>query len=140
MPSLDAAEARRRFATGRVAYLATLRRDGSAALVPIVFEVADDRIVSIVDAKPKGSRELARLRHIRRDPRVTLLVDHYEDDWSRIWWARAEGIARVVEAGPERDDALRPLRAKYPQYATLDDPFGDAVIVEVRRWLGWAFS
>jgi len=137
---LDPDEARRRFATGRVAYLATLRADGTAALVPIVFEVIGNRVVSAVDPKPKRTSQLARLRHIARDPRVTLLVDHYEDDWQLLWWARAQGEARAVAAGPERDDAIAHLRAKYPQYATFDGPFGDAVIVEVVRWTGWSAS
>src|SRR5437588_1726051 len=137
---LDPDEARRRFATGRVAYLATLRADGSAALVPIVFEVIGNRVVSAVDPKPKRTSHLARLRHIAQDPRVTLLVDHYEDDWQLLWWARAQGEARPVSAGPERDDALAHLRAKYPQYTTVDGPFGDAVIVEVERWTGWSAS
>jgi PPOX class probable F420-dependent enzyme len=135
---LDPDEARRRFATGRVAYLATLRPDGTAALVPIVFDVSGDRVVSAVDPKPKRTPELARLRHIARDPRVALLVDHHDEDWQRLWWARAEGVARVLAAGPERDEALANLRAKYPQYETLDGVFGDAVIVEVARWTGWS--
>src|SRR5437588_359709 len=91
---LDPDEALRRFATGRVAYLATLRPDATAALVPIVFEVSGDRVVSIVDPKPKRTHKLARLRHIAREPRVALLVGHYEDDWQLLWWARAEGEAR----------------------------------------------
>jgi PPOX class probable F420-dependent enzyme len=137
---LDSDEARRRFATGRVAYMATLRSDGTAALVPIVFEVVGNRVVSAVDPKPKRTPELARLRHIARDPRATLLVDHYEDDWQLLWWARAEGLARVVGGGPERDEALARLLAKYPQYETLDDPFGDAVVIDVERWTGWSAS
>jgi PPOX class probable F420-dependent enzyme len=138
MPTLPPAEARRRFAAGRVACLATLRTDGTPALVPIVFEVLDDRIVSLVDPKPKRTPELARLRHIALDPRVALLVDHYEDDWQLLWWARAEGDARMVAAGPERDEALTNLRSKYPQYETLDEPFGDAIVVAVERWSGWS--
>jgi len=99
-------EARQRFATGRVAYLATLRPDGTTALVPIVFAVRGDRVLSVVDPKPKRTPDLARLRHIAQDPRVTLLVDHYEDDWQLLWWARAQGEARAVAAGPERDDGM----------------------------------
>jgi PPOX class probable F420-dependent enzyme len=137
---LDPDEARRRFAAGRVAYMATLRSDGTAALVPIVFEVLGDRVVSLVDPKPKRTPELARLQHIAREPRVALLVDHYEDNWELLWWVRAEGMAQVVAGGPERDDALARLFAKYPQYRTLDGPFGDAVIVEVARWTGWSAS
>ena len=137
---LDPDEARRRFAAGRVAYMATLRSDGTAALVPIVFEVLGDRVVSLVDPKPKRTPELARLQHIAREPRVALLVDHYEDNWELLWWVRAEGMAQVVAGGPERDDALARLFAKYPQYRTLDGPFGDAMIVEVARWTGWSAS
>lgn len=137
---LAADEARRRFTTGSVAYLATLRTDGTAALVPIVFEVIGDRVVSLVDPKPKRTPELARLQHIARDPRVTLLVDRYEEDWDLLWWTRAEGEAKVVGEGPEREEALTRLRAKYPQYETLEDPFGDAVIVQVARWTGWSAS
>ncbi len=137
---LDPDEARRRFATGRVAVLATLRADGTPALVPIVFEVIGDRIVSAVDAKPKETPELARLAHIATDPRVSLLVDHPADDWQQLWWARAEGQGRVVAAGPERDGGIASLRTKYPQYEDLDGPFGDAVIIEVARWTGWSAS
>src|SRR5438105_1459004 len=137
---LDPAEARRRFATGRVAHMATLRPDGRASLVPIVFDVVGDGVVSAVDAKPKRSQELARLRNIAKDPRVAVLVDHYHEDWKQLWWARAEGLARVVARGPERDDALASLRAKYPQYGALVGPFGDVVIVEVARWTGWSAS
>jgi PPOX class probable F420-dependent enzyme len=137
---LDPDEARRRFATGRVAYLATLRLDGTAAQVPIVFEVSGDHVVSVVDPKPKRTQELARLQHIAREPRVALLVDHYEDDWQLLWWARAEGLARAVGEGMERDEVLAGLLAKYPQYETLEGPFGDAVIVEVALWTGWSAS
>src|SRR5436309_13700764 len=119
MPRLTPDRARRLFATGAVARMATLRTDGTAALVPIVFEVIADRIVSLVDPKPKRTPELARLRHIARDPRVTLLVDLYDEDWSRLWWARAEGKGRVVGDGPDRDEALARLRTKYPQYESL---------------------
>src|SRR5436189_2635030 len=135
---LDPGEARRRFATGSVAYLATLRLDGTAALVPIVFEVIGERVVSIVDPKPKRTPDLARLRHIARDPRVTLLVDRYEENWELLWWARADGEARIVGEGSEREEALAGLRAKYPQYEALPDPFGDAVVVQVTRWSGWS--
>ena len=137
---IEADEARRRFATGRVAVLATLRPDGTPALVPVVFEVVGNRVATAVDAKPKKTRELARLSNIASDPRVSLLVDHYEDDWRGLWWARAEGEARVVDAGPERDDAIARLVAKYAQYGALEPAFGEAVIVEVVRWSGWTAS
>src|SRR3989442_717827 len=112
---LDPDEARRRFATGRVAYLATLRADGTAAQVPIVFEVSGDRVVSVVDPKPKRTPELVRLQHIAHEPRVALLADHYEDDWQRLWWARAEGLAPHRASRPRaagRRSRRPPLRCE----------------------------
>ena len=84
-------EARRRLAAARVARLATVGGPGSPHLVPVTFAVAGDRIYSAVDAKPKTTRDLRRLRNIRADPRVAVLADHYDEDWSRLWWARADG-------------------------------------------------
>jgi PPOX class probable F420-dependent enzyme len=138
MPTLPAHEARRLFASGRVAYLATLRLDGTAALVPIVFDVIGERIVSLVDPKPKRTLDVARLTNITRDPRVTLLVDRYAEDWDLLWWARAEGEAHVVKSGPEHDEASSRIRSKYPQYKTLQGSFGDAIVVRVSRWSGWS--
>ena len=92
---MDASESRRRFAEARVARLAT-RGEGTPRLVPIVFAIAGDDIVTAVDHKPKSTRDLRRLSDIADDPRVALLVDHYDDaDWSRLWWVRADGIATV---------------------------------------------
>ena len=135
-------EARRRFAEASVARLATVRPDGAPHLVPVVF-VADfaadgDRILMAVDPKPKATPDLARLANIRANPSVSLLVDEYEADWQQLWWVRADGLARVVESGPERDEAIERLRAKYPQYATLAGGFGAAVIVKVMHWSGWS--
>ncbi len=136
---LRATEARRRFAAAAVARLATVSADGAPHLVPVVFAADGERIVTAVDAKPKASRDLARLRNIRNDPRVTLLVDHYDPDWRLLWWARADGTARVLLDGPDRDRALALLRAKYAQYRETDG-FGHAVVINVHRWSGWAAS
>ena len=97
-------------------------------------------ICSIVDAKPKRSPKLQRLANIAANPRVTLLVDHYDEDWDVLWWVRADGEARVVEEGPERDRAVELLHAKYPQYRTWSDPIGGAVVVDVDRWQWWSLS
>lgn len=105
-----------------VARLVTLRPDGSPAPVPVVFARAGGALWSPVDAKPKSGRELARLRNVRRDPRVALLLDRYAADWALLWWLRVEGAAEVRRAAePEAEPALaaavRALRGKYPQYA-----------------------
>jgi PPOX class probable F420-dependent enzyme len=97
-------EARRRFADAAVARLATVRTDGAPHLVPVVFAADGNRIVMAVDPKPKRSRELLRLRNIAGNPAVSLLVDHYEADWRALWWVRADGLARIVEPGRERDE------------------------------------
>lgn len=130
-------EARRRVAASHVARLATVGPDGAPHVVPITFAVDGDRIVTAVDAKPKRSAALRRIANLRANPRASLLVDHYSDDWSELWWARADGQARVVDDGEELDDARERLRRRYPQYAAtaLDGP---AIVIKVERWSGWA--
>jgi PPOX class probable F420-dependent enzyme len=132
-------EARSRFAASPVARLATVAADGWPHVVPITFAIEGDRIVTAVDAKPKTGTELARLTHIRADPRVSLIVDEYGADWSRLWWVRADGSARVVEAGPELSRAFERLRERYAQYASVD-LIGPAIVIEVERWVGWSAS
>ncbi len=112
-----------------VARLATVAPDGRPHIVPIVFARHEGIIYSPVDGKPKSGRELARVRHVRADPRVSLLLDDYDRDWTRLWWLRADGIARILEApaadAPELAAPVAALRAKYPQYRdvpVLRDP------------------
>jgi PPOX class probable F420-dependent enzyme len=129
-------EARARFAAERVARLATVDAGGAPHLVPVTFAVDGDRVVSAVDAKPKRDGRLRRLENIATHPRVSLLVDHYHDDWRRLWWVRADGTARIVEAGAELERALQLLRDRYAQYRQVE-LVGPAVVVEVERWAGW---
>ena len=137
---LPDAEARRRFAAARVAYLATVRTDERPHLVPIVFAIEGDALYSIADPKPKRGLELLRFRNIAANPAVSLLVDAYDEDWQRLWWVRVDGVARVVDAGPERDLAIELLLARYPQYATWTTPFGAAMVVTVERWSSWSLA
>jgi PPOX class probable F420-dependent enzyme len=130
-------EARERFAAERVARLATADARGIPHLVPITFAVDDDRVITAVDAKPKGSAQLRRLSNIAANPRVSLLVDHYHDDWRRLWWVRADGTARIVDGGPELARAFDLLRERYPQYRQVE-LVGPAVVVDVETWNGWA--
>jgi PPOX class probable F420-dependent enzyme len=138
--TLDAGEARRRFAQAQVARFATVTPAGRPHLVPIVFALEGDTLYSTVDPKPKESPKLWRLRNIEANPRVAVLADHYQDDWTGLWWARADGSAEVVEEGPVRDHAVGLLRSRYPQYESLTDPFGAAVVVHVERWSGWSLE
>jgi PPOX class probable F420-dependent enzyme len=137
MPPLPPEEARRRLAAARVAILGTVRADGRAHVVPTVFAVERDTLYSIADPKPKDGLDLLRHRNIAASPAVSVLVHEYHEPWDGIWWVRADGLARVVESGPERDAAIRLLRAKYPDYATWSTPFGAATVVEIDRVSSW---
>jgi PPOX class probable F420-dependent enzyme len=129
-------EARARFAAARVARLATADAGGRPHLVPIAFAVAGDTIYSAVDGKPKRSRALRRLANVRQNPAVSLLVDHWdEEDWGRLWWARADGVGRVLDADePEAARAAGLLRERYPRQRDA----GEVLAVDVVRWSGWA--
>lgn len=126
-------EAWSRLAASRVAVLATLAEDGAAHLVPFVFApLRFGELVTAVDAKPKRSRELARLRHIRADPRVSVLAHHYEEDWRRLWWVRGEGTATVAEEEPAGAEAL------YERYLPYrEQRLGPWVVIRLTRLSGW---
>jgi PPOX class probable F420-dependent enzyme len=122
-----------RFATARVARLATVGADGAPHLVPIAFALERDLIHTAVDGKPKRHRNLRRLVNIAAEPRVTVLADHYEEDWGRLWWVRADGIAVVRD---ESSAGLAALSAKYQQYRDTPPP-GPFVEISVQRWSAW---
>jgi PPOX class probable F420-dependent enzyme len=133
---MDRAESRRRFVTATVARLATVGSGGEPHLVPITFAVlGGDTLVSAVDHKPKRTTALRRLDNIEGNPRVSVLVDHYEDDWTRLWWVRADGLARVGKAAPA--GAADALAERYPAYRT-QPPRGPFIVVEIQRYRGWA--
>ena len=134
MPALSAAEARARFEQAPVARLATVSAAGEPHLVPIVFALVRSTIVTAVDHKPKSTPRLKRLRNIAETGRVAVLVDEYADDWAQLWWARADGLARVVDHAAEELDAA--LTARYRQYAD-HRPGGPFILIEVERWSGW---
>lgn len=140
MPPLDRAEARERFATARVARMATVAPGSRPHVVPVCFALDDEVIHSAVDAKPKRSRDLRRLRNIEANPQVALLADHYEEDWTRLWWARADGVARLYERGElEHARAVELLAARYDQYGQ-SLPEGRAIVIAVERWSGWSWA
>jgi PPOX class probable F420-dependent enzyme len=135
---VEPAEARERFEAARVARLATVAGDGRPHVVPITFALDGDLIVTAVDHKPKRTTALKRLANIAENPRVSVLVDEYDDDWSRLWWARADGTASVVEPEPqERERLAQLLASRYEQYRE-QPPAGPAILVAVERWSGWS--
>ena len=120
-----------------MARLATADADGRPHLVPIVFAVDGDTIYNAVDHKPKRTTALKRLANVRANPRVSVLVDHYDDDWTRLWWVRADGVARILEPG--HPEALALLRQRYAQYRDAP-PEGPVVAIDVTRWSAWTAS
>jgi PPOX class probable F420-dependent enzyme len=125
-----------RLAGARIARLATTDPDGRPHLVPIVFAIEGDTLYSAVDSKPKRSRTLRRIENARARPDVTILVDHYEEDWGRLWWIRVRGRARVLADGDELVHALTLLTVKYEQYRAEppDGPVLAVDITDVREW------
>jgi PPOX class probable F420-dependent enzyme len=123
------------FASATVARLATVGPTGDPHLVPITFALLDERtLVTAVDHKPKRTTALKRLANIAANPQVSVLVDHYEDDWTKLWWVRADGHARVCKAAPA--GAAEALAGRYPQYRD-QPPQGPFIVVEVQRFSGW---
>ncbi|MDT0300798.1 TIGR03668 family PPOX class F420-dependent oxidoreductase [Streptomonospora wellingtoniae] len=146
----NARQCREHFARARVARLATVDADGLPHLVPVTFaliaggEGDADTVAFAVDDKPKRTTSLRRLANIAADPRVCLLADEYSDDWSGLWWVRADGLARIVDPGtdsqnapPEHRTAVRRLQERYAQYRDAP-PAGPVVLIEVTRWSGWS--
>jgi len=137
---LDPAEARARVTGCAVLRLATAGADGRPHVVPCTFAVdGSGRVVIGIDNKPKSSVNLRRLRNIAENPRVSLLADHYAEEWGELWWARADGTAAVERVGEEHAAHWALLRSKYPQYAgqVLDGP---VIVITIQVWSGWAFG
>lgn len=126
-----------RLAGARSATLGTVDEHGRPHLVPIVFAHEDRRLYTAVDLKPKSTLRLKRLRNIESNPNVSVLVDHYEDDWSRLWWVRLDGTARVVRSGPALRKGLALLTAKYEVYTTQPPP-GPVIEVRVENIRAWS--
>jgi PPOX class probable F420-dependent enzyme len=133
----DGLNPRERAETVRVARLATVGASGAPHLVPIVFALEGDRIVTPIDHKPKRSPRLARVANITVEPRVAVLFDHYDDDWHRLWWVRADGVATVLlPGGPRHQEAATSLARRYDQYS--EHPLGGPIIeIAVTRWSAW---
>jgi PPOX class probable F420-dependent enzyme len=129
-------EARRRVSKARVGRLATLAAGGRAQLVPCCFALVGTTIFTAVDAKPKTTTALRRIDNIRADSRVGLLVDHYDEDWTNLWWVRVDGRARVVDSATEQETAIAALVAKYDQYRHVAIP-GPVVAIEPESWKAW---
>jgi PPOX class probable F420-dependent enzyme len=134
---MERAEAMQRLAGSTVARLATVGKDGRPHIVPIVFVIEKDTLYFAVDAKPKSTTNLKRLKNIAANPAVSVLADHYEDDWMKLWWVRADGTARVVVDSAEAAHATDMLANKYEQHARAR-PDGPVVAIHIDRVTGWS--
>jgi PPOX class probable F420-dependent enzyme len=133
---LEEATCRRLLTAAPVARLATIGPDGPH-IVPVVFAVAGDSVLTVVDAKPKSTTRLQRIRNLENNPRAAILGDHYADDWTQLWWVRADATA-IIEHSPEKVAAALPaLQAKYPQYVA-EPPRGPLVRLRIQQWSGWS--
>ena len=139
MPTLTPAE-RDLLSSARRGTLATIAPDGRGRLVPVCFIVIDDVVWSALDEKPKqvsDPRTLARVRDIERDPRVTLLVDRWSEDWSKLAWLRIAGRAELADSEPS---VVAALRAKYPQYDDHDLASRPMIAIAIEAVSGWSAS
>ena len=133
---MEPALRRDRLAAARVARLGTVTAEGHPHLVPCCFALLGDTAYSAVDAKPKSTLALRRLANLRANRQASLLVDHYAEDWTALWWVRVDGTGRVIEDGAERASALAALAAKYDQYRR-EPPPGPVVALDIARWRAW---
>jgi PPOX class probable F420-dependent enzyme len=134
---MTAEEARRRLGAARVARLATVSAGGRPHLVPVTFATDGDLVYTAVDAKPKTTTRLQRLSNIRGNHRVAVLADQYDEDWSALWWVRADGEAAILDDQPAMAEPIRLLAGRYPQYRD-NPPAGPVIAIRVDRWTGWS--
>lgn len=140
MERMERSEAIARLRSARVGRLATVTPDGRPHVVPFVFAAVEDgpalRVYWAVDRKPKRSPRLRRLRNLEANPSAELVVDGYDEDWDRLWWVRASGTGRPVDAPDELETALSALADKYPRYAG-EPPDGPVIAIDVSEVTGW---
>jgi len=131
-------EPQRRFLTARrVAHLATADRRGNPHVVPVCFAVEGNAAYVTIDEKPKGAGPLKRVRNIRENPPVALVVDHYDEDWSRLGWIMLRGRAEILESGAEHDRAQSLLRARYRQLGAMRIEPLPVIAIRIERASGW---
>lgn len=126
----------------RVARLASASAEGEPHVIPVCFVFDGTCLYSAIDSKPKrvATPRLRRLQNLQANPRASLVVDHYEEDWARLRYILVTGRAEILAAGPDRDRALALLREKYPQYRAMAD-FGQGPVIRlipdrVTSWRG----
>jgi PPOX class probable F420-dependent enzyme len=133
---MDIDLAQERVRSARVGRLGTVTENGRAHLVPCCFVLHGEIVYTPVDAKPKSTLALRRIENIVARGSACLLVDHYEEDWSALWWVRLDGNGRLVDSDQEIESAKRALASKYLQYRELAIP-GPVIALDVETWRSW---
>jgi len=129
---------RRFLAERRVGHLATADRAAAPHVVPVCFALADATLYITIDEKPKRTdRPLKRLRNILDNPSVAVVVDRYDEDWTRLGWVMLRGRADILASGAEHHDAQALLRSRYPQLQEMRIEQHPVIAVRVERATGW---
>ena len=127
------------FATSRLAHLATADRKGVPHVVPVCFAYHQGYIYSVIDSKPKRTDplKLKRVRNILANPKVALVLDHYDEDWDRLWYVLVSGTAQLILEGEEHQRAVEALRQKYHQYLYMEIAAGPMIKITPMRVVRW---
>lgn len=133
---MDRETMRDRLSGSPIAHLGTVSARGRPHVVPCCFVLDGSTLFTAVDAKPKSTRRLQRIRDLEANPSASLIVDHYEDDWTRLWWVRVDVTGRIMEPGAEHDRALDRLAEKYAQYRQHRPP-GPVLALDIDGWRAW---
>ncbi len=139
MPQLSAADDRF-LRSARIGHLATANATGQPHVIPVCFVFDGEAIYTVLDAKPKSTplRQLRRVRNILANPQVSLVVDHYEEDWSRLRYLLVLGVAVLLEEGEEWARAIVMLREKYHQYQEMDLDKSPVIKITPVRFVPWS--
>lgn len=138
MAKLSAAQ-NRFLRSARAGHLATSGEDGQPHVIPVCYVFDGEVIYSVLDAKPKATplRQLKRVRNILANPQVSLVADHYEEDWTRLQYVLVSGEAGLLESGEEWSRAIAMLREKYPQYRQMDLDQSPVIKITPARFVPW---
>ena len=126
--------------SARTGHLATADAKGRPQVVPVCFVFDGQAIYSVLDAKPKTTplRQLRRVKNILANPQVSLVVDHYEEDWDKLQYILVSGDAELLESGEEWALAVAMLREKYPQYQAMDLDQSPVIKITPVRYSPWS--
>ena len=122
----------------RVGHLATADRKGVPHAIPVCYALGEGTLYITIDEKPKRhDRPLKRVRNILENPRTAFVADRYDEDWRRLGWVMLRGRAEILESGPEHDSAQMLLRARYPQYRTMNLAGLPVIALRIERAISW---